>query len=195
MTLVLVQMHGHPGSGKSTVARALGRALPAVVIDKDVIASALIRHGIPYGEAGAPSYQVMYAQAERFLANGHSVVFDSPCFWPMIEQTTRRVAADAGADWAMVECRCPDELRDERLATRERLESNPEARDLGPLRPGMYHPDCKRLVLDTSRPVGELVAEALAYALSQRPALTPCPSPDSYVAGEGSRGDNSAAVR
>ncbi len=161
MNLLLVQMHGHPGSGKSTVARALGKALPAIVIDKDVIASALIGHSVPFGQAGAPSYQVMYAQAARFLSDSHSVIFDSPCFWPMIEETTRRVATEAGADWLMVETRCPGELRDKRLATRERLASNPLERDMGPMRPGMYHPDCERIIIDTARPLAECLAVAL----------------------------------
>jgi predicted kinase len=158
MSLLLVQMHGHPGSGKSTLARALGKALPAVVIDKDVITSALIRHPVPFGEAGAQSYQVMYAQAARFLADGHSVIFDSPCFWPMIEENTRRIAREAEAEWLMVETRCADELRDERLSTRERLASNPLERDLGPMRPGMYHPDCERITIDTTPPPAECVA-------------------------------------
>ena len=162
MSLLLLQMHGHPGSGKSTVARALGKTLPAIVIDKDVRASALIGHPVPFGEAGAPSYQVMYAQGARFLADGHSVIFDSPCFWPMIEETTRRIAAEAGADWLMLETRCSDELRDERLATRERLASNPLERDLGPMRPGLYHPDCERITIDTARPLGDCLAAALS---------------------------------
>lgn len=191
---VLVQMHGHPGSGKSAFARACGTALPAVVIDKDVIASALIRAGTPWSEAGMPAYQVMYAQAARFLADGHAVVMDSPCFWPMIEENTRRIAAGAGVPWVMIETRCPDELRDERLASRVRLESNPAERDLGPMRPGMYHPGCERLVLESTKCVEEMVAEALGYVARQLQALTPDPSPASYLAGEGSfRGEQVVA--
>lgn len=178
MSLLLVQMHGHPGSGKSTLARSLGRVLPAVVIDKDVIASALIRHGLPFGEAGAPSYQVMYAQAERFLADGSSVVFDSPCFWPMIEEKTRRIAGEAGAAWFMIETYCPEELRDARLETRARLESNPTQRDRGPMRQGMYRPECERLILDTSVQVPDLVTDALAYLRARRAFEARTPRPE-----------------
>lgn len=169
MSLFLIQMHGHPGSGKSALARALGRVLPAVVIDKDVIASALIRSGVDFGEAGAPAYQVMYSQAARFLADGHSVIMDSPCFWPRIEESTRAVAEAAGVAWVMIETQCADELRDARLASRERLDSNPATRDLGPMRPGMYSPGCERLVLDSSRPVADLVADAMDYVVSYAP--------------------------
>ncbi len=172
MTRLLVQMHGHPGSGKTTLARALGAALPATVIDKDVIASALIRTGGAFADVGAWSYAVMYAQAGQFLADGHDVIMGSPCFWPIIEHTTRSIAASAGATWAMLETICPDDVLDHRLATRSRLESNPAQRDLGPMRPGMYNPDCQRLTLDTTHPLPALVGEAIAYlrqlALSPR---------------------------
>jgi hypothetical protein len=69
----------------------------------------------------------------------------------------------------MIETRCSDELRDARLAGRARLESNPATRDLGPMRPGMYHPDCERLLLDSSHPVADLVADAVDYVASHAP--------------------------
>ena len=182
MSLVLVQMHGHPGSGKSAVARELGRALPAVVIDKDVISSALLRSGVAREDVGRLSYQVMYAQAARFLRDGHSVVFDSPCFWPIIEQHTRRIASAASAAWCMVETQCSDEVRDERLAMRDRLESNPAARDLGPMSAGMYHPQCERLILDTSQPLADVVAGAEQYVMALNPQ-PPIPSSSSRESG------------
>lgn len=179
MSQVLIQMHGHPGAGKSALARELGKAIGAVVLDKDVVASALILSGVPFAEAGGPSYEVMQAQAERLLEDGHSVILDSPCFWPTIETKTRAIAVEAGAAWFMIEAKCPDAVRDARLASRERLESNPESRDLGPMRPGMYHPDCERLVLDTTRPLARLVADAERYvrpAINSRSPLPAAPS-------------------
>lgn len=188
MTLVLIQMHGAPGSGKSTFARALAPKLPALVIDKDVIASALIRHGVPFGEAGAPSYQVMYAQATRFLEDGHSIIMDSPCSWPRIEATTRGIAAAAGAVWLMIECTCSDEVRDERLRRRPRLESNPTARVQG-LPPGTYEPSCERLTLDASQPLEGLVEAALDWVHTQVGLLSPA---ESSAVGRGAGGEGLA---
>ncbi len=156
-------MHGEPGSGKSTLARALGRALPAVVIDKDVIHSALLRAGVNPAVAGGASYESMRALARSLLEDGCSVIFDSPCFWPQIEASGRAIAVQFGAPWMMIECVCPPDLIEHRLATRDRLESNPLQRGAGAGRPGMYVPACDRLVLDTRRPLEELVADALAY--------------------------------
>jgi predicted kinase len=161
--LTLIQMHGYPGSGKSTVARAVGRALPAIVLDNDVIKSALIRTGTPFEAVGPPSHEVLRALASNFLEDGHSVILDTPCFWPVIEEATRALAAQHGAKWVMLQTICPVDVVDKRLAERVRLESNPERRDLGPMRPGMYIPDCKRMALDTMRPIEENVTIALAY--------------------------------
>jgi predicted kinase len=163
MTLLFVQMHGLPGSGKSTLARALGKALPAVVIDKDIIKSVLLANGIEDGRAGAIGYECMHALAGRQLADGNSVVFDSPCYWPGIEERGRADAGRHRARWAMLECVCPDDELDRRLATREGLASNPAVRTMNGLKPGMYHPACERLTLDARQPVRDLVGQALRY--------------------------------
>ena len=156
-------MHGDPGSGKSTLAREIGRRLPAIVIDKDTISSALLRSGVDRALVGPASYEAMRALAAELLEAGHSVVLDSPCGWPSIEENGRALAARFGVAWAMIETVCPDDELDRRLAVRSRLESQPVRREDWYARPGSARPGCERLTLDSMRPADEMADAAVAY--------------------------------
>ena len=195
MTLFVVQMHGEPGSGKSTLARAIGRELPAVVLDKDIISSAMLRSGQATGSTGPSSYLALYGLARSVVEQGYSVVIDSPCLWPSIEEHGRGIANATHARYAMIECVCPADVVERRLATRERLKSNPAARMTGPMSPGMRAPTCRRLILDSTRGVTDLAADAVAYIRSlatvAATAKAPTPSPSLLprkAAGEGAGG-------
>jgi predicted kinase len=167
-------MHGEPGSGKSTVARELGSRLDAVVIDKDVIKAALLRVGIVEQQAAAGAYEVFFAQARSLVAAGESIVLDNPVYWASVEERWLEISDAADSPRILIECVCPDRselLR--RLTTRDALESQPRT-ILNPDRhPGiaetLFEP---RLVLDTTRPLGEIVDEARTYVAGQ---LTPQP--------------------
>lgn len=160
---MVLQMHGEPGSGKSTVAIALGRATKALVIDKDILATGAIRAGVAFADAGRVAYETLWLLLPFMLSQNYSVIVDSPCYWPDIERNGRRIAGDYAADYRMIECVCDGVEVERRLASRVALESNPNQRGAGAGRPGMYHPSCERLVLDTSRPVDDLIPEALEY--------------------------------
>jgi predicted kinase len=160
---MLLQMHGEPGSGKTTLAAALAPLLPAIHLDKDIISSALMRGGIAAEVQGPGAYETLRSIAASLLAQGHSVLLDSPCYWPGIEETGRALAARFGVPWFMIECQAPATAVEQRLASRPRVESNPTRRGAGAGRPGMYTASCERLILDTTRPIGSLVAESLAY--------------------------------
>ncbi len=160
---ILVQMHGDPGSGKSTLARAIGRLLPAIVLDKDALSSANIRAGVDPSLAGPAAYEAMRELGADLLAAGHNVIFDSACAWPIIEERGRALAARFGVVWAMIETACPDAVIDERLGSRSGRESQPAARTSLYARPGTCRPSCERLVLDSTRPAGELAIDAVIY--------------------------------
>jgi len=179
---MLIQMHGDPGSGKSTLAKAIGRRSPAMVIDKDAIKSALLHSGIEEATAGAAAYEVLRELAADFLEAGHSVVMDSPCGWPIIEERGRALAARLGVPWLMVEVTCPVEVIDARLANRTARRSNPTMRQDWNARPGTYQPTCERLVLDGTRPIEELVEQALAYLRHASVACSVLGSRDSELA-------------
>jgi predicted kinase len=112
-------MAGQPASGKSRLARLLGREIGGIVIDLDIARSALIDDGIDREAAWRVAYNSMFLQAEDFLEQGHSVILDSPSFFEFIPATGIDLASRSGARYVMVECVCDDsELRAHRMKGR-----------------------------------------------------------------------------
>lgn len=103
--IALVAMKGPPGAGKSTVARALSRRLRWPLIDKDDVKD-ILDGQTPL--AGALAYEVMQRVARRQLAQGLSVICDSPLL-DLAYAGLRQIAADEGVPLLIVECHCSDE--------------------------------------------------------------------------------------
>jgi hypothetical protein len=120
------------------------------------------------------------------LQQGHSVIFDSPCFYVELLARGQRLAADAGARYCYVECVLNDlDELDRRLRTRPRLPSQlagvrvPPTEGSGKAQSGdevfrdrianMKRPADGYLVLDTSRPLEVCIKEAIAYVETGRP--------------------------
>ncbi|HXK33694.1 MAG TPA: AAA family ATPase [Dehalococcoidia bacterium] len=171
---MVVQMHGEPGSGKSALARAIAPRIGAVVLDKDVIKSALLRAGIEASLAGGAAYEVYFEMARSLVELGHSVVLDNPVFWPRVEERWLELSRAAGCRPILIECVCGDrdELR-RRLTTRDGMASQPrEPLDL------LRHPGAAatafepRLTLDTTRPLDSIAEQAMAYIAGRCAAAT-----------------------
>lgn len=162
--MFVLQMHGEPGSGKSTLARAIGERTGAVVFDKDIIKAALLRSDIDEAHAGSAAYEVYFALAHHIIDQGMNLILDNPVYWAQVEERWHALAAAAGSPLIMIECVCAD--RDElqrRLLTRDALESQPrEPLDLRRF-PGTILTTSERLTLDATRPIDDLVEDALRY--------------------------------
>ena len=100
---MLVQLSGVPGTGKSTLARSLATELDLVVLDTDVVKSALMATDVPFAAAGRATYAAVLALAADLLAQGRSVVVDSPCRYPELLAAGQRAAADADVPFRLVE--------------------------------------------------------------------------------------------
>ena len=156
-------MAGAPGSGKSALARLIGKRTGAVVIDKDVLKTAALEAGAEESLAGPAAYEAFFALADHLLGQGLNVVLDSPSFWETIPAKGSAVAERRCVPYYFIECICPDwEELARRLNERPRLRSHPgeEALDvpsqtIAP--PGPY------LRIDTTQPIERCLALALEY--------------------------------
>ncbi|HWQ11847.1 MAG TPA: AAA family ATPase [Roseiflexaceae bacterium] len=100
---LLIAFKGHPGSGKSALARVLGRRLGVPVIDKDDIKDVLDGRA---EDAGGLAYTAMFNVARRQLLQGLSVICDSPLSEVGGYTMATVVAHDAAARLVVIECIC-----------------------------------------------------------------------------------------
>ncbi len=105
--MLLVLMKGFPGSGKSTLSRALSRRLAWPLIDKDDVKDIADQH--IQGETNGLAYDVMLNIVRRQLLQGLNVICDSPLTHPMTYERANTIAAETRASLVVVECICSDE--------------------------------------------------------------------------------------
>jgi predicted kinase len=160
--MILVVMKGMPGSGKSTLSRALGRQLGWPVVDKD-----MFRPVLP---DGAHAYQVMFLQAQDLLRQGFHVICDSPLTGLKAYAAACEISESTRAALRIVECHCSDKaLWAQRLAGREK--SAHQVSDWQALlayqekvRPKMQHAFHHPLLqVDMAKPLVVVTADVIAW--------------------------------
>ena len=103
----LLMLKGFPGSGKSTLGRALSRRLRWPLIDKDDMKD-MFAEQVP--DSNKLAYDVMLNIVRRQLLQGLDVVCDSPLTHPMTYAHAQNIALETHARLIIVECFCSDEL-------------------------------------------------------------------------------------
>ncbi len=170
--LTLVLMAGPPGAGKSTLALAIGRALGWPVVDKDTLKSALLEAGTAEERAGPLSYDLMFVLGHDVLVRQRqSVILDSPAAYPRCVERANQIAAKVGGRLRVMCCVADDAVREVRLGTRRTLRSQLTAGTFQSGSERFAHLPDDALTLDSSRPLADLLSEALVYigAMGPRP--------------------------
>jgi hypothetical protein len=172
-TVRLIMVGGGPGTGKTTLARALADNTGAVVISTDDVRAALASRGDITGEPGVLGeglytpdnieavYDAVLRHAGQALGGGRTVVLDGTWSDPHYRARARGLADDAAAAMVELVCAAPLDASLGRIQTRTKTTSQvtPEiATALAGLDHGSW-PEAHRS--DTTRPPAEASAEAL----------------------------------
>ncbi|KAF2175983.1 hypothetical protein K469DRAFT_679272 [Zopfia rhizophila CBS 207.26] len=126
----LIQMSGPPGSGKSTTAKLLAKALDAIIIDHDMVKSFFLESDIfaqskdPFDESAKLTYKFQWVLAEDLVKQDRSVIIDGVCNYSQVLENGAALAQKYDFAYHYVEIRAESmELLDQRLQQREPLRS------------------------------------------------------------------------
>jgi predicted kinase len=120
-TQTLVLMAGLPGTGKSTLACAIAKKFGWVVLDKDLIHSAMIANGMGKLETTSAAYEASLALVKDLLERQQqSVILDTAGRQPFLLERSKEIVSQCGARLRIMRCVAPKEVRMTRLTTRSR---------------------------------------------------------------------------
>lgn len=106
--MFFLQMSGFPGSGKSTLARRISKITGAVIIDHDIVKSALLKSletgNIDSNVTGKIAYDIDWSLVDFHLSQGHSTILDSPCFYSEMVEKGVSLSEKHKVNYKYVEC-------------------------------------------------------------------------------------------
>ncbi|KOO49083.1 AAA family ATPase [Viridibacillus arvi] len=170
--MFFIQMSGFPGSGKSTLAQAIAKRTGAIIVDHDIIKSALLTsstEALDRKTSGSISYEIDWQLIDYYLGLGNNVILDSPCLYDELIERGLSLQKKHNVTYKYVECLLNDfEEINHRLASRNRKLSqiasiNSKEDFLYSVQNSKKPEELKCLKIDTLQPLESYIDEVIDY--------------------------------
>ena len=173
---MVVILAGLPGTGKSTIARALAQRLPGVVLDKDIIRAALFTPAqVEYSRVQDDFCQDIMLQTAAYLLGRNSssyVLLDGRTFSRRYQrEQVLQFCSQLATGWAILECVCSEQTALARLEKAAADRTHPATNRT----PELYHQIRKawepiadpKLVIDTDASLDACAEQATQYLVKR----------------------------
>src|SRR5579863_6888792 len=97
-------MRGYPGTGKSTIARAIASTLHAPLVDRDIIRQKAVDIFGDIPRIGHFSYELMFALSSELLQLRLSVVVDTTLTYKTTYEQAKALAESFSTPMLVVHC-------------------------------------------------------------------------------------------
>lgn len=169
---MIVIIAGLPGTGKSTLARALAQRLPAAVLDKDSIRASLFEPPyVEYSLSQDDFCEEIMLQTAAYLLSKHAelkVLLDGRTFSRRYQrERVIEFCSKVGTTWATLECVCSETTTigriAEAVAANSHLAANRTPEIYREIRKAWEPIDEPKLVIDTDENLESWVDRAVRY--------------------------------
>ena len=169
---MIVIIAGLPGTGKSTLARALAQRLPGAVLDKDSIRASLFQPAyVEYSRSQDDFCGEIMLQTAAYLLSKHAeihVVLDGRTFSRRYQRDrVIEFCSQVGTSWATLECVCSETTAlgriAEAMAASNHLAANRTPELYREIREAWEPIDQPKLVVDTDENMESYVDRAVRY--------------------------------
>ncbi len=166
---MIVVMAGLPGTGKSTVARALAAETGGVVLNKDTLRAELFPAAlVEYSTAQDDFVQALMQRTAEYLLGRYPklmVFFDGRTFSKSYQiRSVIEAAERLGSPWRILECVCAEEVARRRIEQAREHPAKNRTFDLYlKIRDGFEAIGYPKLLVDTDGEMEECLKKARSY--------------------------------
>ncbi|HOT84499.1 MAG TPA: AAA family ATPase [Methanofastidiosum sp.] len=116
---MIIVITGLPGTGKTTIAKALAKEIDAIVFSTDKIRKMIFEIPVYNEEDKRMVYNELFFQAEKYLKMGKNVILDGTFYTKALRNRAKEVGALFSQKVYFVYCKTPEDILKKRIDSRK----------------------------------------------------------------------------